>query len=56
MDHQQGTDRNQIAMFCLESAIAGDSFVREVFRRFVCLLQAPVSGKWLCMNKFILSQ
>lgn len=30
MDHKQGTDRNQIFMFCLESAIASDSFVRVV--------------------------
>jgi transposase len=30
MDHKQGTDRNQMFMFCLESAIASDSFVRVV--------------------------
>jgi len=30
MDHQQGTDRNQMFMFCLESAIANDAFVRVV--------------------------
>lgn len=28
MDHKQGTDRNQMFMFCLESAIASHSFVR----------------------------
>jgi len=30
MDHKQGTDRNQMYMFCLESAIAKDAFVRVV--------------------------
>lgn len=30
MDHKQGTDRNQMFMFCLESAIANDAFVRVV--------------------------
>ena len=30
MDHMQGTDRNQMFMFCLESAIANDAFVRVV--------------------------
>lgn len=30
MDHMQGIDRNQISMFCLESAIPGDAFVRVV--------------------------
>ena len=30
MDHQQGTDRNQMMMFSLESAISPDSFVRVV--------------------------
>jgi transposase len=30
MDHKQGTDRNQMVMFSLESAIALDSFVRVV--------------------------
>jgi len=30
MDHKQGTDRNQMFMFCLESTIAKDSFVRVV--------------------------
>ena len=30
MDHKQGTDRNQMTMFCLESSIAPDAFVRVV--------------------------
>jgi len=30
MEHKQGSDRNQMFMFCLESAIARDSFVRVV--------------------------
>jgi transposase len=30
MNHKQGTDRNQMTMFCLESSIAQDSFVRVV--------------------------
>ena len=30
MDHKQGTDRNQMFMFCLESAIASGAFVRVV--------------------------
>jgi len=30
MDHKQGSDRNQIVMFSLESAIPKDSFVRVV--------------------------
>jgi len=30
MDHKHGSDRNQMFMFCLESAIANDSFVRVV--------------------------
>lgn len=30
MDHKQGTDRNQMFMFCLESTIAKDAFVRVV--------------------------
>ncbi len=30
MNHKQGTDRNQMMMFCLESSIAPDSFVRVV--------------------------
>ncbi len=30
MDHKQGTDRSQMFMFCLESAIAKDAFVRVV--------------------------
>jgi transposase len=30
MDHKHGSDRNQMFMFCLESAIASDSFVRVV--------------------------
>ena len=30
MEHKQGSDRNQMFMFCLESAIARDSFVRAV--------------------------
>ena len=30
MDHKQGTDRNQMFMFCLESSIANDAFVRVV--------------------------
>jgi hypothetical protein len=33
MDHKQGTDRNQMFMFCLESAIASDSFVRKAGTR-----------------------
>jgi len=41
MDHKQGSDRNQIVMFSLESAIPKDSFVRVVdaFRRFLWLLK-----------------
>lgn len=30
MDHKQGADRNQMFMFCLESSIASDAFVRVV--------------------------
>jgi transposase len=30
MEHKQGTDRNQMFMFCLESTIANDAFVRVV--------------------------
>ncbi len=30
MDHKHGSDPNQVFMFCLESAIANDSFVRVV--------------------------
>jgi len=30
MDHKHGSDRNQMFMFCLESAIASDAFVRVV--------------------------
>ena len=30
MDHKQGVDRNQMFMFCLESSIASDAFVRVV--------------------------
>ncbi len=30
MEHKQGTDRNQMFMFCLESTIAKDAFVRVV--------------------------
>jgi len=30
MNHKQGTDRNQMFMFTLDSSIAGDSFVRVV--------------------------
>jgi|GEM_PF-3032499 len=30
MDHKQGSDRNQMMMFSLESFIAPDSFVRVV--------------------------
>jgi transposase len=30
MDHKQGTDRNQMFMFCLESTITNDAFVRVV--------------------------
>ncbi len=30
MNHKQGSDRNQMMMFCLESSIAQDSFVRIV--------------------------
>ena len=30
MDHKQGTDRNQMTMFCLESSIAPEAFVRVV--------------------------
>ncbi len=30
MDHKQGTDRNQMFMFCLESAITNNAFVRVV--------------------------
>ena len=30
MEHKQGSDRNQMFMFCLESAIARDLFVRVV--------------------------
>jgi transposase len=30
MDHKQGSDRNQMFMFSLDSAISSDSFVRVV--------------------------
>ncbi len=30
MQHKQGENRNQMLMFCLENAIADDSFVRVV--------------------------
>ena len=30
MNHKHGSDRNQMFMFCPESAIANDSFVRLV--------------------------
>ena len=30
MDYMQGIERNQIIMFCLDSAISGDAFVRVV--------------------------
>jgi starvation-inducible DNA-binding protein len=30
MNHKQGTDRNQMKMFCMESSIAQDSFFRVV--------------------------
>ena len=30
MDHKQGADRNQLFMFCLESSISPDAFVRLV--------------------------
>ncbi len=30
MNHKQGTNRNQMMMFCLESSIAPDFFVRVV--------------------------
>ena len=30
MDHKQGTNRNQMTMFCLESSIAPEAFVRVV--------------------------
>lgn len=30
MNHKQGSDRNQIFMFSLDSSIASDSFVRVI--------------------------
>jgi hypothetical protein len=43
MDHKQGSDRNQIMMFSLESSIAHDSFVRVV-EAFIDAIDLKGSG------------
>ena len=43
MDHKQGTDRNQLTMFCLESSIAADAFVRVV-DAFVDVIDLKIFG------------